>query len=242
MIQGGNPNHNGTGGSEKQIIGEFSENGINNPLSHDRGVISMARASYSMDSASSQFFICDSGNYKGSRDGKYASFGWVTEGMDVVDAIAAAAQHLTEIRKLQENARNESAKHASQLEKLTVTLDRTRQDYQQETAKLSRELEANKKAADAALQAMKKDESTRREAEIAELRRTFAAGQQALLKQYESEKAARIEAEAKRSNAESQLNVLRKEKEQLEQKAASLPAPAETSANPVPEKKGESHD
>lgn len=157
-------------------------------------------------------------------------------------AIAAAAQHLTEIRKLQENARNESAKHASQLEKLTVTLDRTRQDYQQETAKLSRELEANKKAADAALQAMKKDESTRREAEIAELRRTFAAGQQALLKQYESEKAARIEAEAKRSNAESQLNILRKEKEQLEQKAASLPAPAETSANPVPEKKGESHD
>ena len=92
MIQGGDPNHNGTGGSEKQIIGEFSENGINNPLSHDRGVISMARASYSMDSASSQFFICDSGNYKASLDGKYASFGWVTEGMDVVDAIAAAAQ------------------------------------------------------------------------------------------------------------------------------------------------------
>lgn len=91
MIQGGDPNHNGTGGSDKNIIGEFSANGINNPLSHDRGVISMARASYSMDSASSQFFICDSGDYKSSLDGKYASFGWVTEGMDVVDAIAKDA-------------------------------------------------------------------------------------------------------------------------------------------------------
>ncbi|MBQ2862879.1 MAG: peptidylprolyl isomerase, partial [Clostridia bacterium] len=61
-----------------------------NNLSHDRGVISMARST-KPNSASSQFFICDSGNYKGSLDGKYAAFGRVIAGMDVVDKIAAVA-------------------------------------------------------------------------------------------------------------------------------------------------------
>ena len=85
MIQGGDPNKNGTGGSGKNIKGEFSLNGFNNSISHVRGVISMARSSNSYDSASSQFFICQqAATYL---DGAYAAFGWVTEGMDVVDAI-----------------------------------------------------------------------------------------------------------------------------------------------------------
>lgn len=87
MIQGGDPLGNGTGGSETMIKGEFSENGVENTLSHTRGAISMAR-SLSMDSASSQFFIVHQDNT--SLDGKYACFGYVTEGMDVVDAICEA--------------------------------------------------------------------------------------------------------------------------------------------------------
>ncbi len=91
MIQGGDPT--GTGYGDKSIPtikGEFSANGVKNSLSHDRGVISMAR-SQKYDSASSQFFICDSGNYKSSLDGNYAAFGKVIAGMDVVDKIAAIA-------------------------------------------------------------------------------------------------------------------------------------------------------
>lgn len=85
MIQGGDPKGNGTGGSDKKIKGEFSSNGVENSISHKRGVISMARASYSMDSASSQFFIV----HKDSTflDGDYAAFGHVTKGMEVVDKI-----------------------------------------------------------------------------------------------------------------------------------------------------------
>ena len=84
MIQGGDPLGNGTGGSPNKIKGEFSANGVNNPISHMRGVISMAR-SQNMDSASSQFFIV----HKDSTflDGQYAGFGHVTRGMEVVDAI-----------------------------------------------------------------------------------------------------------------------------------------------------------
>lgn len=84
MIQGGDPNHNGTGGSSKTIKGEFSANGIENNISHTRGTISMARSN-DYNSASSQFFIVheDSTNL----DGSYAAFGYVTEGMDVVDKI-----------------------------------------------------------------------------------------------------------------------------------------------------------
>jgi peptidyl-prolyl cis-trans isomerase B (cyclophilin B) len=83
MAQGGDPNGDGTGGSSKTIKGEFADNGVENNLSHQRGVVSMAR-SMDPDSASSQFFIC----YGDCSflDGQYAAFGEVTEGMDVVDS------------------------------------------------------------------------------------------------------------------------------------------------------------
>ncbi|MBQ3100147.1 MAG: peptidylprolyl isomerase [Clostridia bacterium] len=91
VIQGGDPEGTGYGGSGKAIYGEFTANGFDNPLSHDRGVISMARLGNNYDSATSQFFICLNSDYKSSLDGQYASFGRVTEGMDVVDAIAAVS-------------------------------------------------------------------------------------------------------------------------------------------------------
>ena len=84
MAQGGDPEGTGMGGSKETIKGEFSANGVDNPTSHQRGVISMARSS-DPDSASSQFFICYSGQYSSSLDGLYAAFGNVTEGMEVVD-------------------------------------------------------------------------------------------------------------------------------------------------------------
>lgn len=84
MIQGGDPNGNGTGGSDTQIKGEFSANGVENTLSHTRGAISMAR-SQEYDSARSQFFIVQKDSTY--LDGQYAVFGYVTEGMDIVDAI-----------------------------------------------------------------------------------------------------------------------------------------------------------
>ena len=89
MMQGGDPNGNGTGGSENTIKGEFSANGVENPLSHTRGAISMARVQ-APDSASSQFFICHADST--FLDGQYACFGYVTDGMDVVDAVCEAAQ------------------------------------------------------------------------------------------------------------------------------------------------------
>lgn len=88
MIQSGDPNGDGTGGSAKTIFGEFAANGYNNPLSHKRGVISMARRSDNMNSASSQFFICHA-DASYSLDGMYASFGEVIDGMDVIDKIAS---------------------------------------------------------------------------------------------------------------------------------------------------------
>lgn len=88
MIQGGDPNGDGTGGSEETIPGEFSANGFDNPLSHTRGTISMAR-SQDYDSASSQFFIMQEDTP--SLDGQYAAFGHVTSGMEVVDAICEDA-------------------------------------------------------------------------------------------------------------------------------------------------------
>ena len=87
MIQGGDPKGNGTGGSEKTIKGEFSANGVENDISHVRGVISMARAN-DPDSGSSQFFIVHEDST--FLDGQYAAFGHVTDGMDVVDAICEA--------------------------------------------------------------------------------------------------------------------------------------------------------
>ncbi len=84
MIQGGDPKGNGTGGSDNKIKGEFSLNGVDNPLSHTRGAISMAR-SKDYNSASSQFFIVHEDSTE--LDGKYAAFGYVTDGMDIVDRI-----------------------------------------------------------------------------------------------------------------------------------------------------------
>ena len=85
MIQGGDPKGDGSGDSGTDIKGEFSANGVINPRRHKRGVISMARGGHSMDSASCQFFIVheDSSHL----DGQYAAFGYVVEGMEVVDAI-----------------------------------------------------------------------------------------------------------------------------------------------------------
>lgn len=84
MIQGGDPSGDGTGGSDETIKGEFSDNGVENNISHVRGTISMAR-SFENDSASSQFFIVQSDSTY--LDGKYAGFGTVTSGMDIVDKI-----------------------------------------------------------------------------------------------------------------------------------------------------------
>lgn len=86
MIQAGDPTGTGMSGSGETIKGEFNENGFTNNLSHSRGVISMARAKLP-DSASSQFFICHKDAK--SLDGKYAAFGRVTDGMDIVDKIAS---------------------------------------------------------------------------------------------------------------------------------------------------------
>ncbi len=86
MIQGGDPLGNGTGGSTEKIKGEFSINGIENNISHKRGVISMARNNQSYNSASSQFFIVQQDSTE--LDGKYAAFGHVINGMEIVDKIA----------------------------------------------------------------------------------------------------------------------------------------------------------
>ena len=101
VVQGGDPNGDGTGGSGTKIKGEFSENGVENTLSHTKGVISMARQSSLtgaegevdtlMDSATSQFFIVLSNNAKTSLDGKYASFGKMTKGFDVLEQLGAVS-------------------------------------------------------------------------------------------------------------------------------------------------------
>ena len=91
MIQGGCPKGTGTGGPGYCIKGEFRMNGVKNDLSHKRGVLSMARAQ-APNSAGSQFFIMhEDGDFL---DGQYAAFGMVTEGMDVVDAIAAVKTNM----------------------------------------------------------------------------------------------------------------------------------------------------
>ena len=86
MIQGGDPMGNGYGGSSETIRGEFSANGVNNPLSHTRGVLSMARSN-AFNSASSQFFIMHAD--APHLNGQYAAFGKVTEGIEIVDQICA---------------------------------------------------------------------------------------------------------------------------------------------------------
>lgn len=84
MMQGGDPLGNGTGGSSKNIKGEFHVNGVKNDISHKRGVISMARA-MNYNSASSQFFIVHEDST--FLDGQYAAFGHVTEGIEIVDRV-----------------------------------------------------------------------------------------------------------------------------------------------------------
>ncbi len=92
MVQGGDPKGNGTGGSGTTIKGEFIANGHYNTLSHERGVISMARGGYSYDSASSQFFICVADST--GLDGQYAAFGTVVSGMEYVDEIVTRTAKL----------------------------------------------------------------------------------------------------------------------------------------------------
>ena len=84
MMQGGDPTGTGSGGADTSIKGEFSKNGVENPLKHTRGTLSMAR-SKNYDSASSQFFIVQEDS--DHLDGEYAAFGTVTEGMEIVDEI-----------------------------------------------------------------------------------------------------------------------------------------------------------
>ena len=93
MIQGGDPQGTGMGGAKEKIKGEFLSNGVNNPIKHTRGVISMAR-SQMPNSASSQFFIM----HKDAPhlDGQYAAFGKVVEGIEAVDRIAAVKTDFTD--------------------------------------------------------------------------------------------------------------------------------------------------
>ena len=86
LIQGGDPQGTGMGGSKETVKGEFRVNGVNNPLSHERGVISMARSQF-YNSASSQFFICHADAK--FLDGQYAAFGKVVQGIEEVDRIAS---------------------------------------------------------------------------------------------------------------------------------------------------------
>ena len=89
MMQGGDPDADGTGGSDQKIKGEFAENGVENNISHTRGVISMARSN-DYNSASSQFFIM---HKKATHlNGAYAAFGKVTGGMEIVDKICKEAK------------------------------------------------------------------------------------------------------------------------------------------------------
>ena len=113
VMQGGDPNADGTGGSDKNIEGEFAANGYMNSLSHKRGVISMARSN-DPDSASSQFFICHQDCT--SLDGQYAAFGFVTEGMDVVDNICADAVPIDYIGNIPKE-------NQPIIEKITITWD-----------------------------------------------------------------------------------------------------------------------
>ena len=104
VLQGGDPNGNGTGGPGYSIKGEFSKNGYTkNTLSHDVGIISMAR-SQDMDSAGSQFFIVLSASAKYALDDKYAGFGKVTKGMEILKEIERTEEVTDDISgKLKEN-------------------------------------------------------------------------------------------------------------------------------------------
>ena len=98
VAQGGDPTGTGKGGSSKTIKGEFASNGITNPLSHERGVVSMARLNSIPDSATSQFFIC----YTDCTflDGSSAAFGKVTDGMEIIDSFLKVPRSLNEIKEI----------------------------------------------------------------------------------------------------------------------------------------------
>lgn len=97
MIQGGDPLGNGMGGADENIKGEFSANGVPNPIKHERGVISMARA-FDPNSASSQFFIMHED--APHLDGQYAAFGKVVSGMETVDEIADIPTNFRDMPKI----------------------------------------------------------------------------------------------------------------------------------------------
>ena len=111
MIQGGDPDGNGTGGSGKNIVGEFSENGHPNGLSHLRGTVSMARSD-DKNSASSQFFIVQKDSAAKSLDGNYAAFGTVVSGMEIVDGIMAVQKN--------QNGQNENGTLTTPLYPVTI--------------------------------------------------------------------------------------------------------------------------
>ncbi len=102
VLQGGDPTGTGTGGCGYTIAGEFQENGFNNTLSHERGVISMARSN-NLNSAGSQFFIVLDDSAKTSLDGMYAGFGKVIEGMDIIDKMEENAEVINMMGILAEN-------------------------------------------------------------------------------------------------------------------------------------------
>ena len=108
MIQGGDPNGTGMGGSKQNIPGEFSANGFKNDLKHDRGIISMARSS-DPNSASSQFFIVVKAS--SHLDGQYASFGKVIEGLEEVDRIVSVQKD-----------RGDKPLEAQRMKKVTIQL------------------------------------------------------------------------------------------------------------------------
>lgn len=111
MIQGGDPNGDGTGGADETIKGEFSSNGVENEISHTRGTISMARAQ-DPDSASSQFFIVHEDST--FLDGEYAAFGHVTSGIEIVDQICKDVP-------AEDDNGTVKAKNQPVIEKITVT-------------------------------------------------------------------------------------------------------------------------
>lgn len=102
MIQGGDPKGDGTGGSTKTIKGEFDENGYANDIKHYPGVISMARLGNDMNSATSQFFICNADSRE-ALDGKYAAFGYVIMGMSVIEEITEKVFPKTELAEYYNN-------------------------------------------------------------------------------------------------------------------------------------------
>ena len=90
VLQGGDASGTGIGGPGYSIKGEFTDNGFNNKLSHTTGIVSMARLNTDYDSAGGQFFIVLSDNHTQSLDGKYAAFGKVIKGMEIIQEIANA--------------------------------------------------------------------------------------------------------------------------------------------------------